>query len=537
MSAVSLILVLLAAAAALRVLAERFDIPHPALLVLGGLLLAVMPGLPRATLEPDVVFLIFVPPLLYIAAYTTSWRDFTESLRPILLAAIGLVLVTMAGVAAVAHVMVPLAWPAAFLLGAIVAPSDAVATTAVTRRLSVRHQISTLLDGESLVNDATAFVAYRMAVTATVFNQFSLSQAVERFVWAGAGGIAIGVAVGYAVVWLRHRVSALPEVDSAISLITPFAAFIPAERLGLSSVLAVVAVGAYVGRQGPRAVSPEMRIHATDVWTTVVFVLEGLIFILIGLDLPLVLQTVERERFATLVWYGVAISGTVIVLRIAWAMSVGLLRQRLEKWLKSPSVIFSKRELFFIGWAGLRGADSLVIALALPLTVAGGGAFPGRGVIIFITFIVIFVTLVVQGFTLRPLIRMLRLGGDTREESELVEARLRTAKAGLARLDVIIAREPVLAQEASRLRSQHRHRVHRFLGRRRRQIHRRDESRAEDYERVRRTMIDAEREELIRLRDSGVIGDEVMRELQRELDLEQVLLDSERTAAKPDSPD
>jgi len=527
MSAVALILILLVAAAALRVLSDQWDIPHPVLLVLGGLLLAVTPGLPRATLDPEVVFLIFVPPLLYLAAYLTSWRDFRRTLRPILLAAVGLVLVTMGSVAVMAHAMLSLAWPAAFVLGAIVAPSDAVATTAVTRRLSVRNEISTLLDGESLFNDAVAFVAYRLAVSATVSNQFSLLQAALRFVVGGAGGIAIGLAVGYVAIWIRRRLSELPEVDGTISLVTPFAAFIPADRLGLSGVLAVVALGMYVSRESPRAVSSETRIHAFDLWNVVGFVLEGLIFILIGLDLPLVLQTAGRTPLATLIGYGLAVSGVIIVLRMAWVMSIGLLRQTVEKLLRSPSVTFSIRELLFIGWAGLRGAASLVIALALPLTVASGASFPGRGTIVFVTFVVIFVTLVVQGFTLRPLIQALHLRGDNRAEEESVEARLRTAKAGVRRLDEIIARAPALADVATRLKSQHQHRVHRYIGRRRHQRHHQDESRAEDYVHVRRSMLDAEREELIHLRDAGVIGDEVLRDIQRELDLEQVLLESD----------
>jgi Na+/H+ antiporter len=527
MSAVALVLVLLAATAVLRFISDRLEIPHAAVLVLGGLVLAVTPGLPRATLDPDVVFLVFVPPLLYSAAIHTSWRDFRLSLRPILLLGVALVSVTIVAVAIAAHRFMGLPWAPAFVLGAIVSPPDGVAATAVTRRLNVTSSVRTLLRGEGLVNDATAFVAYRMAVRAASSGEFSFGAAVLQFVAAGAGGIAIGLAVGYSVVALRRRLPPLPEAENTISLLTPFAAFIPAEHFGLSSVLAVVAAGLYVSREAPRFISPETRVQLIDMWAIVTFVLEGLIFILIGLDLPLVLKTVEGRTLTTLIWYGLAASATVIAVRMAWTFPAAYIRQTLEKWLNSQTVFFTMRELFFIAWAGMRGADSLVIALALPLAVPDGRAFPGRGIIIFVTFTVILVTLVLQGLSLPFVIRRLGLHDDGREDEESTEARLRTAEAGLATVDAIIAREPALAKVASQIRERHRHRVHRYAGRRRHQIHQRDESAAADYRKVRGEMIDAERRELIRLRDEGVVGDHVMHAIERELDLEQIQLDAE----------
>src|SRR5438552_8332771 len=294
MSAVSLVLILLAATALVRFLSERLNVPHAVLLVLGGLALAVTPGLPRATLDPDLVFLIFLPPLLYSAAIRTSWRDFQMSLRPILLLGVGLVSVTILAVAAIAHAVVGLAWAPAFVLGAIISPPDAVAAIAMTRQLRIRRTLRTVLRGGRLVNDATAFVAYRMAVKATISGTFSAGSAALQFAIAGAGGIAVGLAVGYAVVSLRRRLPHLAEAENTISLLTPFAAFIPAELLGLSSVLAVVAVGLYVGHQAPRFISPGTRVQVMDMWTLVAFMLEGLIFILVGLDLPEVLRTRPR---------------------------------------------------------------------------------------------------------------------------------------------------------------------------------------------------------------------------------------------------
>jgi len=527
MATVELVFILLAATAVMRFLSDQLNIPHAVLLVLGGLLLAIVPGLPRPTLDPGIVFLVFVPPLLYSAAITTSWRDFRLARRPILLLAFGLLTATVLVVALVAHAFMGLAWAPAFVLGAIVSPSDVVAAVSVTRQLSVGRSVRTLLRGEGLVNDAAAFVAYRMAVRATVSGEFSLARALPQFVVAGAGGVAIGLAVGYAVVSLRRRLPAAPEAENTISLLTPFAAFVLAERLGLSSVLAVVAAGLYISYEAPRFIPPETRIQALNMWSIVSFMFEGLIFILIGLDLPLVLHSIEGRALSTLIRYGLLVSATVIAVRIAWVFPAAYARQAIEKWLRARTVFFTARQLLFIAWAGVRGADSLVIALALPLTTANGRPFPGRGVIVFVTFVVIFVTLVVQGLTFRPLIRFLGLGDDGREDEEAIEARLQTAKAGLARLDRIIAREPALAEVAQRVRERHLHRVHRYSSRKHHRVHRRDEAAAADYRKVRKEMIDAERRELIRLRDEGVVGDDVLRAIQRELDLEELQLEAE----------
>jgi CPA1 family monovalent cation:H+ antiporter len=526
MSAVSLILLLLAASAALDILSGKLGVPHPVLLVLAGLVLAVTPGLPRATLDPDIVFLIFVPPLLYWAALTTSWRDFRRSLRSITLLAVGLVAATIVAVAGVSHATADLTWPVAFVLGAIVAPPDAVATVAVTRDLRVPKEITTLLEGESLVNDATALVAYRIAVDATVSGHFSLSSAAVQFVIAGLGGIAVGLGIGVAIAWLRRRLPQVPEVENTISLLTPFATYIPAYHLGLSGVLAVVTVGLYLGRQGPRLLSPATRIEAVSMWKMVTYLLEGLIFILIGLDLPIVTRGLAAHSLSKAIWYGVIVSATTIAVRLAWTFPGAYVPRLIDRWLGKPTDFPPPANVLFVGWAGMRGADSLVIALALPLTTAAGAPFSARDLVIFITFTVILVTLVLQGLTLRPVIRLLGLRGDETDEREATEARLRTAEAGMERLDDIIERRTDLVETARSLRARHRHRIHRYKARQQQRTHQRDESAAAAYRAVRKEMIDAERDQLIRLRDDGVISDDVMRRIQRDLDLEQLLLES-----------
>jgi len=515
MAAVTLILVLLGAAAALNVVARRLHVPHPVLLVVGGLGLALMPGLPHARLDPEVVFLIFVPPLVYRAALLTSWRDFREYLRSILLLAIGLVVVTIAVIAFVAHAVVPgLPITAAVLLGAIIAPSDPVSATAAMRHLDTPRAVDTILAGEGLVNDATALVAYRMAVDAVTSGSAPpLGAAIARLALVGAGGVAVGLAVGLGISWLRRRLDHAPEVENTISLLTPFAAYIPADRLGLSGVLAVVAAGLYLSRGAPRIVAPETRLQNAGMWDMTTFVLEGLIFILIGLDLPIVTRNLTRVMIHTLIKDALLISAVTIGVRMLWVFPGTYLPRLFAAWRGGRPEYPPWQNVLFVGWAGMRGADSLVIALALPIMTAAGRGFPARDAIVFVTFAVILVTLVAQGLTLTPLIHLLGIdrltSGEEAEEERI--ARDRIEKAGVARLDQIIRRNPTLAKAARHLRSHH---VKPF----------RDDEEA--VSRVRADMITAERRELVRLRDRGVIGDDVMRHIQRDLDLEQLLVDT-----------
>jgi CPA1 family monovalent cation:H+ antiporter len=525
MRAVELVLILLAVAAVLHLLGERLAIPRPALLVLGGLLLAITPGLPVVELPPDVIFLIFVPPLIYVAAFDTSYRDFRRNLGVIARMGVLLVLATMCVVAFVAHTLVPdMTWGAALALGAIVSPPDAVAVSAVTRRLGVPKIVSTLLEGESLLNDATAFVAYRMAVVAVVTGTFSLWAAGLRFVLTGAGAIILGLAVGWIVLRVRRMVDGEPIVDNTISLLAPYAAFIPAEKLELASVLSVVAAGLYVGRQAPKAISAATRLRARSVWEVLSFILEGLIFIIIGLELPVVWREVAHYPLGRLFAYAAVLSAVVVLVRMLYivpgAYLLPLLRRRLGKRTAYPPL----REVLFVGWAGIRGADSLVIALALPLRTATGQAFPARSLIIFLTFAVILVTLVLQGLTLPFVIRLLGLrpdGGDSKEEAS---ARLKSARAGLARLDELSEHAWAPSHLVKDLRETYTHRTHRLSGDKHGDHGDQDRKDAEAYRRLRLEMIAAERAEVIRLRDENAIGDDVLRRVQQDLDLEEVLL-------------
>ena len=380
MSVVALILLLFAATAALRALADRAGIPLPTLLVLGGLAVALIPGLPRLTLDPATIFLIFIPPLLYWTSLSTSLRDLRRNLRSITLLALWLVLLTMAVVAVVMHALVPqLPWAMCFVLGAIVSPPDAIAVTASTRSLSLPRTALVILEGESLMNDATAIVAYQIALAAAVSGTFSLPHAAGELLFTGIGGIAVGIGLGWCVGWVRAHMRRSGVVENTLSLLSPFIAFIPASALGCSGVMAVVAMGLYLARFSPRVVSAATRLQATAMWEMLTFLLEGLIFIFIGLELPQVVEALQLGSAVHLAGIALVVVAAMIVTRIFW-MFVGAYGPRwLERRLGRPSSAYPPwRNVLFLGWAGIRGGDSLVIALALPYIGLHGTPLPGR---------------------------------------------------------------------------------------------------------------------------------------------------------------
>lgn len=492
MAAFELVLVLLAVTALLEVFSERIGIPGPVVLVLGGIVLAVLPGMPRPALNPELIFLIFVPPLLYAAAVQSSLRDFRRHAPSISLLSVFLVLATTAAVAAVARAVAPeLTWAAAFALGAIVSPPDAVAVTAIARRIGIPRSIVTVLEGESLFNDATALVTYRMAIAAALTGTFSLAAAAGDLVVDALGGAALGLAIGYGYARLHGRVCDMPEVASTMSLLVPFVAYIPADHLGFSGVLAVVAAGLYIGRKAAAAPGAAARVLVRSLWTVVGFLLEGLIFILIGLELPRVLGALQDYPAIELAKAALAVSAALIGVRLVLVPLGALILRALGQ-----PVATSWRGVLFVAWAGLRGGDSLVIALSMPLVAAGGAPFPGRDLILFVTFAVIFVTLVLQGLTLKPAVRALGLAADPSEAAEEAEARRRLVAAGLAHRSALSRVAEVEADPAL------------------------------DTRKLRIEVLLVERRELVRLRDEEVIGEETLRRVQRELDLEEMLLDS-----------
>lgn len=553
MTGLELVLLCLTVAAALRVIAERLKIPYAAILVVGGLLLALVPGLPEVTLDPDVLFLLFIPPLLYAGAIVFPLREFRREIGPIVRLSVVMVLVSTVAVAVVAHALYPaFTWPAAFALGAIISPPDPVAVLSVMRSLRMPREVQTILEGEGMVNDAAAIIIYRFAIAAAVTGGFSLASAVLRFFVGGAAGVAIGLLVGFVVTRVHRLVRAVPVVSNMVSLLTPFASFLLADTLGASGVLAVVTTGLYAARRVPRIIGAEGRLQVSGMWTVITFVLESLIFILVGLELPYVLRALDRLPLSTLLLESAIVSVVVIGIRIAWVMPSSYLFRAFFRWLRrSREPLPPWRTVAFIAWSGLRGGDSLVLALAVPLTTVSGAGFPAREQIIFITFSVIFITLVVQGPTLAPVARWLRIASsDEREDGvEEAHARLAAAEEGLKILE-----DPAIAGSAypevvRYLKQRHRQRARRWAAREDDEdAHRAmaaseiahqhftlapshdaasiDERRAEEYRRVRAVMMDAEQKAVTSLRDRGVIGDDVMRRIQRDLDLETMLLET-----------
>lgn len=552
MAGLELVLLCLAVSAGLRLVAERLNVPYASVLVVGGLLLALAPGLPEVVLSPEVLFLIFIPPLLYAGAIAFPLRDLRRQLGPIFRLSVLMVLVSTAAVAVAAHALHPaFTWAAAITLGAIISPPDPVAVLSVMRSLRLPREIQSILEGEGLVNDATALVTYHFAVAAVVTGVFSAPHAALQFVVISAGGIAVGLLLGLVIAQVHRITRVVPVVSNTVSLLTPFASYLLADFAGTSGVLSVLATGLYLARRAPAIIGAEARLQIDGMWKVVSFMLESLVFIIVGLELPYVARALNTLPLTTLVGEALVVSACVVLIRIAWAMPTTYIFRLLGRLIGlGHDPLPSWRTVLFIAWAGLRGGDSLVLALALPLYTSSGAPFPARDQIIFITFCVIFITLVVQGPTLAPVARLLRIGGDEDEEAEEAHARLAAAEAGLRVLEdpaIASARYPEVARY---LRQRHRQRARRWAAWEENagdahhdvesgDAHHEhftvapsheaaviDERRADEYRRVRSAMLAAEQRELTDLRDRGVIGDDVMRRIQRELDMETMLLET-----------
>jgi len=514
---------LLAAGLLLLSIAQFVRIPYPILLVLGGLALAFIPGVPRIELRPEIVLVAVLPPLLYGSAYFTSLRELRANWRPIGALAIGLVLMTMVAVAVVAHHVIGLDWPTSFVLGAIVSPTDPTAASAIAHRLGLPRRLIAVIEGESLVNDGTALVAYRFAVVAVVTGSFSLGNATLRFFVNVAGGIAIGLAVGYLIRRLRRRLDN-PPVEITVALLSGYFAYLPAQAAGVSGVLAAVTVGVYMGWYTPELTTPQTRMQGQAVWEIVFVLLNGLLFALVGLQLPGILDSLSGRSTATLLGWAALVCLVVIAVRFVWVFALACVSLFVGKARsEDPAPSWSQKTI--VAWAGMRGAVSLAAALALPLTTHAGTHFPDRELIVFLTFGVIFGTLVVEGLSLPMVIRVLRPEDDGVEAREEAKARIHAADAAVARLDELIDEEWVREDTAERMRGLYDFRRNRFTSRLEPDGDGSFDERSADYQRLRRELLDAEREAVVGLRREGRIDDDVMRRVVRDLDLEDLRLD------------
>jgi monovalent cation/hydrogen antiporter len=515
---------LLVAVALLLVAAKAVRVPYPILLVLGGLGVGFVPGVPEIQLRPDLVLIAVLPPLLYGAAFFTSLRDLRENAGAISLLAVGLVLTTMLAVATVAHFLIPdLGWQGAFVLGAIVSPTDPTAATTIAERLGLPRRIVALIEGESLVNDGTALVAYKFAVAAVVTGTFSLADATGSFVENVVGGIAIGLAVGYLIRQLRRRLDD-PPLEITISLLSGYFAYLPAQAAGFSGVLAAVTVGIYMGWHTPELTTAQTRLQGIAVWEIFFFVLNALLFALIGLQLPGILDALSGRSMGTLIGYAALVTAAVIAARFIWFLPgtyVTAAYRRTRRPIPNPG-----KAAILLGWSGMRGAVSLAAALAIPFTTEAGNPFPNRPLIIFLTFGVILGTLVLQGLTLPAVVKMLGLEDEGRAEKEEAKARLYAAEAALARLEELAEEDWVREDTLERLRGLFGFRRERFRSRFDPESDGSVEDRSAAFQRLMRELLDAERQAVFEMRRNRRIDDDVMRRVVRDLDLEEARLDA-----------
>jgi monovalent cation/hydrogen antiporter len=519
-----LILVLLVALPGLSVIARLLDVPYPILLVLGGLVLGILPGLPDPRLEPDLVLVLFLPPLLYQAAFFADLRDLRANLRGVALLSIGLVIVTAAVVAVVAHAVLDVPWAAAFALGGILGPTDPIAATAIMRRVGAPRRMVNVLEGESLLNDGTALVIYRAAVAVAVGASFSFTHLTLEFVGGIAGGVVIGLIVGKLIVEARRRIDDVPT-EVTISLFTGYAAYLPAEQLHVSGVIAAVTAGIVLGLAAPSISTAQMRLQGFGTWELVVFLLNGVLFVLVGLQLPHVIEGISGQSTLELIGYGLLFSAVVVLTRYAWInLSIFVIRMLDRR----PSQLARRttwQSRVLQSWAGMRGAVSLAAALALPLETDAGTPFPQRDLIVFITFAVILVTVVGQGLTLPGLIRVLGVHDDDGDQREEIRARLTAAKSALDELDRLSEEGSVREETLERMRGLYRYRKQRFAARAGKVEDDGYEDRSLTYQQAVRRVLDAQREAIVGLRNSGEISNEVMHRVERELDLEDSRLE------------
>ncbi len=515
-------LVLLLFVVVFALLARRLQTPYPIVLVVAGLAVSLVPGTPTLELDPGVVFYAVLPPLLYAAAWTTSWREFSHNLVSIVSLACGLVTFTIAGVSIAASWLFPgFDWRVGVILGAVVAPTDAIAATAIATRIGLPRRIADLLEGESLINDATGLLAIEFGLALAMGSEApTVATGVLRFAYLVMGGLGVGVVVATAVDWLERRIDDGP-IEIAISLMVPYAAYLGADAIRASGVLAVVACGLLLSRRSAEFFSPSVRLQIYAVWSAIVFILNGVVFALIGLQLSGIVRSLSGVSIPWLVAEGALFSALVVGLRLAWVtpgahVSYFIRRRFLRQTDGRPPA----RELLVFGWSGMRGVVSLAAAVALPLMLPNGTPFSQRNMIVFLTFSVVIWTLVVQGLTLAPLSRALGLTGGPGRNCEMEEAHRIALQAALEHLEESRGHDrPEYAGMYDDLAQHYRERLE--------ALSRAPEGTTQtplQYHKARalsHELLRVQRRALLRLRHDGRIDDQVLRDLERDLDLQE----------------
>lgn len=529
MENVALIVMLLFGITFLGVLSTKYKFPFPIILVLSGVAISLVPGLPVITLKPEIVFLVFLPPLLYAAAWNTSWHEFKANIRPISLAAFGLVLFTTLLVGAAAHYLIPgMSWPLSFVLGAIVSPPDALAATSVTKGLGLSPRMIAILEGESLVNDASGLIAYKYALTAVTVGNFVVWQAGLDFVKVVLGGIAIGLAIGYLMYFVHKKFICDAVIEVTLTFLTPFAAYLLAEHFHMSGVLAVVSSGLLVSFYSVEIFSHQSRIMAYSVWDVVMFILNSLIFILLGLQLRTVMDGIQGYTRSELVLYGMLVSAVVILIRFIWVVPAAMVPRMISKRIRETES-FDKRNMVVFGWAGMRGVVSMAAALSLPFVMPDGSAFPQRNLIIYLTFCVILSTLVLLGFTLPWIIRKMKMQPHSIEAEEyeirthVVSHTISYIEENLALVNNELLNNIKTKYEIKYNRLQKTDLPANYFGQKV------DASKNifNDFSQMQIDLLGVERQALIQLHRQGKVSEEVLRKMEKELDLEETRLQME----------
>lgn len=519
-----LIVSLLFIVSMLAMLSDKLRISYPIFLVIAGLGISLIPGIPHIQLNPDIVFVIFLPPLLYSAAWYTSWHDFWQLRRPIGLLGFGLVLCTAFTVAYFSHWLIPnFSLALGFLLGGIISPPDAVAATSVLQNLKVPKRVVSILEGESLVNDASSLIVFRFAMATVLTGKFIFWKAGVDFLLVVFMGVLIGLIIAHIAYAIHRWLPTTSSIDTAITLICPYLMYIAAEHFHYSGVLAVVSGGLFLSYRSHDILSYDSRLQSQSVWNVLIFLFNGVVFILIGLQMPDVVRGLGEYSLHAAVRYGIAISLLTILVRIAWVYPGAYLPRLLSKRIRTREPNPGWRVIFLTGWSGMRGVVSLAAALAVPMVLPGGDAFPHRNMILFITFCVILSTLVLQGLTLPLIIGRLKIEVKENKEEERLAIRLHLANTVLEYIDTRYPEESGAIEAFARLKA----RYERMASITRKQL-KREES--EDggapgflpqYRRLLLELVNIQRQELSRMRRENEYSEEILRNKETELDLEE----------------
>jgi monovalent cation/hydrogen antiporter len=499
-------------------LARLLKVPYPILLVVAGLILSFIPGMPRIGLDPNLVFLVFLPPLLYSAAWTLSWREFQRNFVSIAMLAVGLVLFTIFGLAWAAGSLLPgFDWRSGVLLGAVVAATDAIAATSIARRVGLPQRIVDILEAESLVNDGTGLLALQFGLTILLNGRTpSLIEGIGRLVFLTCGGVAVGLAIGAVIAWFERWVDDGP-IEIVISILASYGAYLLGTRLHVSGVVAVIACSMYMSRKSPEYMSSQVRLQAAAVWDALTFILNGIVFVLIGLQLPYVVGQIVGISHTVLLEYGIGFSAAIIALRMAWVFGETYLAYAVKRWIQKLQPDRPQpRRVFIIGWGGMRGVLSLAAAVSLPYMLPGGRTLPQRSMIIYLAFCLIVATLIVQGLTLPWLIRIMGLSGSAHSTREEQEARRVLATEAIIHLHRARSKNRDTSAIFQELIDQYQHRLDAIPPEREPTATGRNLAHRNEAVLI---ALQAERDALIRLRNEDEIDDEVLRTLQRELDL------------------